>query len=272
MNIGRIFIEGMDFVNHLIKNRYVILELTKRDFSNKYVKNVFGLAWSVFDPLAFIIILYLVFGFRYGNSNTMGVPYITYLITGYISYELFSNTFSSVVTSIKEYSFLIKKVNFRIAILPIVKILSSMVIHAVILVIGIAILLVNKVNPTIYWFQTLYYIFCLIVLLTGLAWLSSSIYLFFPDIKNIVSIINRVLFFLTPIFWNMKELPDAIVNILQFNPLYYIVNGYRDSLLFGKGFWEYPMLTLYFWGLALVILVAGIFIFKKLRPHFADVT
>ncbi|MBU1012871.1 MAG: ABC transporter permease [Bacteroidetes bacterium] len=272
MNISRLFVEGIDFLSQLKENRNVILELTKRDFSSKYIKNIFGLAWSIFDPLAFIIILYLVFGFRYGHINTLGVPYITYLITGYISYELFSTTLMAVVNSIKEYSFLIRKVNFRIAILPIVKILSSLMLHAIIVIIAILLLLVNKIQPSLFWIQLLYYIFCFVVLITGLAWLTSSINLFFPDIKNIISIINRVLFFLTPIFWNIKELPKDIAIIMQFNPLYYIVNGYRDSLLFKTGFWEYPVLTLYFWTLTFIILIAGILVFKKLRPHFADVT
>ncbi len=109
------------------------------------------------------------------------------------------------------------------------------------------------------------------IFLIAAGWLTSSIYLFFPDIKNIISIITRILFFLTPIFWNMNGLPPNTQFILKLNPVYYIVNGYRDSFLYNKGFWEHPLLTLYFWVVCFICLIVGVAVFKKLRPHFADV-
>ena len=81
----------------------------------------------------------------------------------------------------------------------------------------------------------------------------------------------RLAFFFTPIFWTPENIPESIMNFIKFNPLYYIVNGYRDSLLFHVGFWEKPGETLNYWIIVLVFLVIGVSVFKRLRPHFADV-
>ena len=64
---------------------------------------------------------------------------------------------------------------------------------------------------------------------------------------------------------------QVLCQIIKFNPVYYIVTGYRDSMIAGNFFWERPTLTLYFWGVTIVLLLIGLKVFKKLRPHFSDV-
>jgi len=249
----------------------LIWELSRRDFEKKYVKNFFGLFWAVADPLFFVLILYLVFGMRFGNKEALGVPFVVYLITGYIAYDFFNTALPALTESIYNNSFLIKKVDFRVASLPIVSLISNLMMHSIILVVAIVLIMFNDIFPSWYWLQVLYYIFCLSVFLIALSWFTSSVYLFFPDIKNIINIITRVTFFLTPLFWNMQGMPASYQFVLKLNPLFYIVNGYRDSLVYQIGFWQHPRLFIYFWGLSLAILALGIVVFKKLRPHFADV-
>ena len=58
--------------------------------------------------------------------------------------------------------------------------------------------------------------------------------------------------------------------IFELNPIYYITQGYRDTFVYGIGFWEKPVLTLYFWGVVAVLTILGNVIFKRLRPHLAD--
>ena len=263
--------ESIDFFYQLYVNRMLILNLSLRDFEKKYISNFFGFVWAILDPLAFVVILYLVFGSRYGSTNPEAVPFVVYLITGYIAYDFFSQTLRSITFCISDHSFLLKKVNFRVAVLPIVTVFSHLMVHGIVLVICFVILLVNHIYPQLFWFQLIYYIVALSVLMISLGWLTSSIFLFFPDISNIVGIVIQAMFFLTPILWNMQGLPLSNQLILKLNPVFYIVNGYRESLTNHQGFWTHPLLTLYFWAFCLVALVAGVTVFKKLRPHFADV-
>ena len=126
-------------------------------------------------------------------------------------------------------------------------------------------------SPTIYWLQIIYYLFCTVFLVLGISWLTSSVVVFFRDMGNIVSMVVQFGFWLTPIFWSFKIVPEKYHSIIQYNPVYYIVEGYRDSLIYNTWFWEKTALTLQFWVIALLFFFGGAVVFRKLRPHFADV-
>lgn len=269
--IIQLFREALDFFYQLYAQRSLILTLSTRSFQQQYIRNAFGFIWAVLDPMAFVVILYFVFSARFAGNDPNQMPFIVYLFCGYVAYELFSTTLLSVTSSIHNHSFLLKKVNFKVAILPIVSAFSNLFMHGVVLVVLVVIFLINHLYPSFYWFQILYYIFSLMVLLVSIGWLTASIYLFFPDIRNVINIISRVLFFVTPIFWNMEGILPQHQFILKLNPVYYIANGYRDSFYYEIWFWQHPLLTIYFWSLTLIFLLVGVAVFKKLRPHFADV-
>jgi ABC-type polysaccharide/polyol phosphate export permease len=268
--LNKIYEETVDFFRQIWLKRVLIYELTKRDFRVKYSANIFGFSWSVMEPLAMMVILWFVFTYlRTGTSTT--VPYSLFLLSGIVAYDFFNKTMNATVKSIKSYSFLIQKVSFRIAVIPLVKIFSEIFIHLIVLLIVIIIMLFSHLGFSFYWFQVFYYMLAATVLLTGISWATSSIALFFPDISYIITIVMRLAFFFTPIFWTADNISEKFAFYLRLNPLYYIVNGYRDSLLFHKGIWEKPGETLQFWIITLIFLVIGISVFKRLRPHFADV-
>jgi len=263
--------EALNFFRHIYQNKYLLYELTKRDFRQKYAANIMGLAWAILDPLAMMLIFWLIFGLGFRGGRKMDVPFVTYLISGLSAYMYFQGTLSQATGSIKSYSFLLKKVNFRVSILPLVKILSELFLHLIVIMIAVVIILFNGILPTVYWIQIFYYIFCTSVLLLGLSWFTSSVNLFFPDISNIVNIVLRFFFYLTPVFWDPSIFPKKYLMILALNPMYYIVLGYRDSLLYGRPFWHQWQMTLYFWCFTLIALIVGIVVFSRLKPHFADV-
>ena len=91
---------------------------------------------------------------------------------------------------------------------------------------------------------------------------------------QIVNIVLQFGMWLTPIMWDPSMFPNRpgwLEPVLKINPVYYVVTGYRDSMLTGSYFWQRPGLTLYFWAFTIVLLIIGINIFRKLKPHFADV-
>jgi lipopolysaccharide transport system permease protein/teichoic acid transport system permease protein len=94
---------------------------------------------------------------------------------------------------------------------------------------------------------------------------------FFKDIGQIVAMIIQFGFWLTPIFWSINIIPQEYHWIIELNPLVYIIEGYRDSLIYHHWFWEKPTEGLYFWMISLAIFLFGAWLFQKLRPHFADV-
>ena len=268
--IKRFFTEAIDFIRQIYVNRFLIKELTKRDFKASYIKNILGLSWALLEPMFMMSILWLVF--TYIRIRKPGeYPFAVYLLTGMIAFDYFNKSLGKATGSIKAYDFLVKKVNFRVAIIPMVKIISELFLHLIIMGIVMIILIFNHVYPSFYWLQVIYYIFALYMLLVGISWFTSSVQLFFPDISNIITLGTRVLFFLTPIFWTIDIFPKRLAIFVKLNPLYYIVSGYRDSFLYHIAFWEKPELTLYYWCFTLLSIIIGVIVFKKLRPHFADV-
>ena len=92
--------------------------------------------------------------------------------------------------------------------------------------------------------------------------------------SQIVGIALQFGMWMVPIMYDEGMFTDkvpALAMVFKLNPFYYIVAGYRDSMLTGNWFWERPTLTLYFWGVTLVLMLAGLKVFKRLRPHFSDV-
>ena len=125
--------------------------------------------------------------------------------------------------------------------------------------------------PQLHWIQIIYYLFATVVLLLGLSWITSSVVVFFRDMGQFIAMIIQFGFWLTPIFWNMNMVPDKYHWIIQLNPIVYIVEGYRNSMIYHKWFWEESSMTIYFWIVTIAIFIIGGLTFKKLRPHFADV-
>jgi lipopolysaccharide transport system permease protein/teichoic acid transport system permease protein len=126
-------------------------------------------------------------------------------------------------------------------------------------------------RPTLYWLQLPYYLLATLVLVLGITWLTSAVVVFVRDLGQLVAMVVQFGFWLTPVFWSVAMLPERFQGLVQLNPVYYLVEGYRDSLIHQQWFWQKPGLTVQFWLVTLVLLAAGALVFRKLRPHFADV-
>ena len=101
----------------------------------------------------------------------------------------------------------------------------------------------------------------------------SAIVVFFRDLTQIISIFLQVGIWLTPIMWDVNMLANYpwLIKLFKLNPMYYIVTGYRDSMLGHVWFWNHWGWTVYFWIVTVVLFALGSWIFKRLKPHFADV-
>ena len=167
--------------------------------------------------------------------------------------------------------FLVKKVAFRVSFLPLVKVISSLYIHIIFVLILIFIFLLYGYTPTIFWLQIPYFMMCTIFLLLGLSWLTSALKVFIKDIGEVVGVLIQFGFWLTPIFWSIDIIPEQYQSFFRLNPMFYIVDGYRNALLHEIWFFENGSQSLHFLIITGIILVFGAIVFKRLRPHFGDV-
>ncbi|MFH1477194.1 MAG: ABC transporter permease [Verrucomicrobiota bacterium] len=254
--------------------RRIVLALTWQDLRNRYVGAIFGLLWSFIQPLIMVLILWFVFAVALRASPMHGVPFIAWFLVSVAAWNFFAEALNSATQVFREYAFLVKKVRFQIEILPLIKILAAAFVHVLFLAVVIVVLLCYKVPASWFWLQTLYYMAALILLVQGLSWITASLNVFSRDVAYTVQVLLQLGFWVSPVFWEFDMIPDrfqALATLLKLNPFVYIVQGYRHSLVEQIPFWADWRLMLYFWCFTLAVWMTGYFIFKKLKPQFADV-
>lgn len=261
----------LGFLKSIFQNKALLWSLTKNDFKQKYMGNFLGIAWAFIQPTATVLIFWFVFQVGFKSQPVDNFPFILWLLAGMFPWFFFAEGLANSTNSILANSFLVKKVVFRISLLPIISLLSALAIHIFFIFFMFIMFMYYGYSPQIHWIQIVYYLFATSVLLLGLSWITSSVVVFFRDIGQLVAIIIQFGFWLTPIFWSMKIVPEKYFWIIQLNPMVYIINGYRNSMIYGKWFWEDIQMTLYFWTMTVIIFIIGGLTFKKLRPHFSDV-
>lgn len=265
------FYDLIGLIGDIIINRKLLWQMTKRDFRQRYLGSYLGILWAFIQPSITVLIFWFVFQVGFKSMPMNNFPFILWLVCGMFPWFFLSESIQSAANSVIESAFLVKKIVFRVELLPIVKIISALVVH--LFFVGVLFLMFGAYGypPTIYNLQIIYYFFAMICLTLGLSWLTSSLTVFLRDLRQFVAMMLQFGFWGTPIFWNIKMLPEQFQPILKLNPAYYLVEGYRQSFIYHEWFWEHLHLTAYFWALTAAIMFIGAWCFKKLRPHFADV-
>ena len=212
--------------------------------------------------MVMIFVFWVVFsvGFRVQPKND--VPFVVWLTAGMAAWFVFADIVNGSAGTIVSNAHLIKKKLFHSHILPVIKIIACLITHSVFLLVLIGLIIFQKMPFSFYYLQFLYYLFCMCVLALGLGWAVSALNPFIRDISKIVGVVLQMGFWATPIFWDINMMPPKIQTIFKLNPMFYIVQGYRESFIYFSPFWKHPYQTLYFWIVAITIFIIGALIFK----------
>ena len=254
--------------------RRLILNLAKNDFKTRFAGSYFGIIWAFVQPVCTILVFWFVFQIGFRNPNVGDIPYVLWFMAGLIPWFFFSEAWNGATNAFIEYSYLVKKVVFKINILPVVKIISSLFVHMFFIAFMILCFVLYKRPPMISWVQVIYYMLCMVALVAALAFITAPLVIFFRDISQIINIVLQFGMWLTPIMWSVDNLPagmGGLINVFKLNPMFYIVQGYRNSMIYGMPFWKNSLQTLYFWSLIMVLAIIGGNIYTRLKPHFSDI-
>lgn len=260
----------------LFQNRRLIWKLAKNDFKKRYAGSYLGAVWAMAQPVVTVLMYYIVFDRIFGSvgpklPNGEVVPYVLSLTAGLVPWFYFSEALNNGTNALLEYNYLVKKVVFKISILPIIKVIAATFIH--VFFVGILLILASIYGyyPTIYTVQLLYYSACLFIFVLALSYTSCAVVVFFKDLSQIINIALQIGMWATPILWNINDVNADWVLILKLNPLVYIVNGYRSAIYEREWFFQDFFSTMYFWIVTVVLFGIGALVFKRLKVHFADV-
>lgn len=261
-------------MNSIIKYNNLILSLAKSDFKKRFVGSYFGIVWMFVQPLATVLVYTLIFqvGFR-ATPPIVGIPYVLWLIPGIIPWFYFQDAIIQGTNVLYEYNFLVKKVVFDVSMLPVVKLVSSFFAHAFFVVIMFIIFLIARVPISAKSFLVIYFSFSLSILSLAIIYITSAINVFFKDMSQIVTILLQFGIWMAPIMYDENLFAgrsQLIYNLLKLNPIYYVVKGYRYSMI-GESFSSFIVLTVYFWAFTIILFIIGKSVFNNLKPHFADV-
>ena len=251
----------------------LIYRMSKFEIKGSYQNHYLGTLWQFINPAIQILIYWIVFGIGIrGGKPIDGVPYLLWLLMGLIPWFFISPTMTQGSNAIYQKVSLVSKMNFPVSLLPTVKIVSNIKQFLVLMILLIFLLLVKGIPVSIYWIQIIYYFVCMIAFVFAFTLLSSTISTLIRDYQSFLSATMRMLLYLSPILWNpeSRNVPEILSNILKLNPIYYIVDGIRDSFLGHDWFFEEPIYTLYFWCFTFVLLYFGAKLHLRFRENFVD--
>ena len=221
----------------LFQNRELIWKLAKNDFKKRYAGSYLGFLWALVQPVVTVVMYWIVFDVVFDTRSQMvasgvEVPYVLFLTAGLVPWFYFSEGITNGTNALLEYSYLVKKVVFKISILPIIKLVAATFIHAFFVGVLLIIAMMYGYMPNLYTLQIFYYSFCLFVLMLAMSYCTCAIVVFFRDLAQIINIGLQVGMWATPILWNIGMLENypKLRVLFKLNPLTYIVNGYRSAI------------------------------------------
>ena len=252
-------------------NFSLIIELAKRDFTERYSGSALGFIWSFIYPLINILIYMIIFGSLMGArlpgmSSIWG--YGVYLIAGLVPWTAFANTVTRSSTVFLDKKNIIAKIHVDLPTLPLFIVLSESVTFVVTLAIFLVILLITGVSLS--WYLLLIPLIYLIqqVFAYALGFFLAMFVVFLRDLKEVVAIGFQIWFWFTPIVYVFEILPATAQKVLMWNPMLPVISAYHDIFVFQRipSFFYLAVVLI----VSLVLIVADYIIFKKLEKDIRD--
>lgn len=259
------------FVLNAMRYRGMIIALAVKEFRGRFGGTLLGATWSFIHPLTITLIFWVVFSIGFKAMGPSGTPFVVYFLTGFLPWTMFNESLSKSANVVIANSHLVKNTVFPTEILPLSQILTSAFGHFILLPITIGLILAHGHEPSFWMLQVFYYFCCMVVLALGLSLLFAALNVFYRDAAEVLGTILNFWFWMTPLVWNIEMIPERYRFLVLFNPMHYIVEGYRNALLYQRPFWNEPTSTLVFWAIAIAIMLLGTYVFQRLKPQFADV-
>jgi lipopolysaccharide transport system permease protein len=254
------------------RNRGLIRSMVRRDLAARYRGSVGDVAWSVLNPVLLMATYYFVFGVvlraRFeGDPSRSG--FALYFLAGMLPWLAFAEAVGRAPSVVLEYRNFVKKLVFPVEILAVNLSVAGLVTQA--LALGCFLIFLAAVRGGVPW--TALWLPVLVVpqfLLTlGSAWFLAALGVYVRDLGQLMGYVLTLWFFLTPICYPEASLPGAVVPVLEKNPLFALVRGFRKTLLEGAAPDGQAVVQLWLIGGGACLL--GYAWFRKLRKSFADV-
>ena len=170
----------------------MICRLAINDFKSRYAASVLGIIWGFVMPIVTILVFWVVFQLGFKSVPVENMPYILWFVVAYVPWIFFNDMLSFGVNALADYSYLVKKVKFRVSYIPLIRIASSLYVHLFFIVFVYFMFWCYKMPIGFISLQALYYSFALMSFSCGLVFLLSALTVFFRDIAQLVTVILQI--------------------------------------------------------------------------------
>ena len=261
----------MEFFKTLYNNRKLAFQLGKNDFRNKFASTSLGSLWGFAQPFVFMLTYVIVFQYILKTGSSGNYPYVVWFLPGMSIWLFCSDAILTASNSIRNYSYLVKKVVFPIDIIPVISLTSSCFVG--IFLIAIAIVVSSLFGYIPNFINVIYILFCLICFIIALTRFTSAITTLVPDFAQLLNIVIQLCMWFTPIIWNLDMISEKFLYIFKAFPFTYLVEGFRQAFMENSTIItdNNGMFTIIFWIITILIFIWGNAIFKKSKKDFADV-
>ena len=253
----------LNIIQTLKKNQFLLEELVKRDFKQKYKRTLLGVGWSILSPLLTLLVMRLVFTNFFGRSI---VHYTTYLFAGNLMFSYFKECTNGGMQSLIANAHIFTKINVPKYMFLLSKSVSAVINFGLTLVVFFIFVAIDGVQFKISMLGIIYPIVTLTMLNVGLGMILSAMYVFFRDTQYLYDIFTLLLMYVSAIFYNVDSYPVWVQRVFLLNPVYCNIKYVRVAVLDG----HLPSVAfhglLLFYGLA--ALVAGGVIYKTCNQKF----
>jgi len=253
-------------VGNFERYKDIILVLTLKELKVRYKGSFLGYVWSVLNPLLLAVVFYFAF------KVVVRIPienYSLFLISGLFPWHWFASSVGTAPSILLSNASIIKKVNFPRYLLPMASVLNDMVHFILSLPVLLFFGLAHKIYPSFVWFIGIpFLLFAQFLLVYGISLILSAINVFFRDLERLVFIGITLLFYLTPVFYDVSLVPEKYKLILSLNPMFGLITLWRGVFL--NNTFDFSLYVVYLFYCTLVFII-GFYVFNRLSWKFAEV-
>lgn len=263
---------AVTIIKEQFKYFYLVRRLSVYELRSLTSGNYLGMAWEIINPAIQILIYWFVFGFGIRQREPVGdIPYLQWMFAGILVWFFINQSVMKSSKSIYTKIKMLSKMNFPMSVIPNYVIFAQFYPHLIILGLGMVFLQFTGYPVSVYYIQLPLYILGMLLFIFSLSLILSTLTTIVRDVQMLLQSLMRMLLYLSPILWPPSLLPESWQTFLKLNPFYYIIEGYRYSLL-GEGwyFLENPIYTLYFISVTLITFAIGSYLHVKFRNQFID--
>lgn len=263
----------IEIIKENIAHRSQVWELAKEHQRKLFRGSDMGLFWAFAKSSIYIVVFYVAISIGFRSSKAIpGIdcPYFVWLAIGMISFFYMRDLILNGANCFKRYGPFVAKANYPVSTLPTSITLSYLTIHLGMILLGVVICIAFRDWPSVYWLQLPFYMLLMLVMAFFWSLGTGIISVLYRDFFNFLQVANQMVFWLSAILFDVNGLGPRGQFAFLFNPITYIVEGYRNCFCRHVWFWEEPVKLGCFMLVLVILAAASIVMYKKLAKRLPD--